>query len=174
MKSKSWPWAEMYPISSESLMSHSGYLTALQNWKVWSLFLLLTAVVMGLMCLFSKKIQSFLQDQSVPPTKSIFVFILFLQSRTNCSIGRYLSIFSLLELFVFHMLQKIRWIFLKGIDLSIEARWVIFYELQLWMLVILQLGSQSRATYSNFWCYLFSWWPKIRIWKNCLRCRVVS
>lgn len=55
-----------------------------------------------------------------------------MQSRTDCSTGGCLSnhhIFSLVELFVFHVLQKIRWIFLKWIDLSIAPRRVSSYEL---------------------------------------------
>lgn len=114
MKSKSWPWAEVYPISSEFdepfwLSDCSAELKSLESSSLAD-------------CC---SVREFLQDQSVPPEKSIFVILLFMQSRTDCSIGGYLSsqhFFGLVELFVFHMLHKIRWIFFKGIDLSIAAR----------------------------------------------------
>lgn len=72
--------------------------------------LLLSAVVIGLMCLSSRRIQSVLTRSICSSRKTVLPFLFSVQhwcvSNSSSS-----SCFCLVELFIFHMLQKIRWIF---------------------------------------------------------------
>lgn len=134
MKSKSWPWAEVIPhfitefdepfwLSGCSAESKSLEFSSLADWCCNGTHV----PVQYENSVYSCKTSLFLLQNLF-----LVFFLLFMQSRTDCSIGECLSshyIFSSVEVFVFHVLQKIRLIFLKWIDLFIAPRRVSSYEL---------------------------------------------
>lgn len=120
-------------------------------------------------CCYNQADASVQQENSICSCKinlfflqNLFLFLLYMQTMTYC---RYLSasassfFFCLVQLLVFHVLQKISWtyylFFLSVINISLSCRnmqqdmsvTMFLLLLLLWMLVFLQLGSESRSTY---------------------------
>lgn len=72
------------PLSSGGLIIRSGYFTALQNlgFGVFCFILWLSAVVIGLMCLSSRRIQSVLTRSICSSHKTVLPFLFSVQNKT--------------------------------------------------------------------------------------------